>query len=301
MPAAPGGAERSGPPFRFAASFKLVWSGMSFLPDSFMVADVIASPNHGERARGRAPDMIVLHYTGMPDAKDALARLCSPDSKVSAHYFVFEDGRVVQMVPETRRAWHAGESVWLGETDINSCSIGIEIAHPGHDPDYPDFPQAQVAAVASLCRGIIVRRDIPARRVLAHSDVAPGRKRDPGEKFPWAFLHRMGVGHWVPPLPIVEGPDLVKGDRGPVVGTLKSLFAEYGYGVTENDEFDGGMHDVVVAFQRHFRQERVDGVVDSSTLMTLRRLLDALPESMVVQDRPESPVDLTAEQSDPIA
>jgi N-acetylmuramoyl-L-alanine amidase len=256
---------------------------MSFLPDSFMVAEVEPSPNHGERAGGRSPDMILLHYTGMPDAKDALRRLCAPDSQVSAHYFVFEDGRVVQMVPELRRAWHAGESKWAGETDINSCSIGIEIAHPGHEPGYPGFPDRQIAAVASLARGIMIRRGIVPKRVLAHSDVAPTRKKDPGEKFPWARMHRMGVGHWVEPAPISDGPELKHGESGAVVSTVKSLFAEYGYGLSENDMFDDEMRDVVMAFQRHFRPEKVDGVVDPSTLVTLRRLLDALPENIALQ------------------
>jgi N-acetylmuramoyl-L-alanine amidase len=256
---------------------------MSFLPDSFMVADVEPSPNHGERTGGRHPDMIVLHYTGMPDAKDALSRLCTPDSKVSAHYLVFEDGRVVQMVPELRRAWHAGESAWAGETDINSCSIGIEIAHPGHEPDYPDFPDRQIAAVASLCRGIVVRRAIPAWRVLAHSDIAPQRKKDPGEKFPWGAMHRLGIGHWVEPVPLAEGPDLKMGDTGAVVSTMKSLFTEYGYRLSEKDMFDEEMRDTVIAFQRHFRPEKIDGVVDSSTLLTLRRLIEALPENQAAQ------------------
>jgi N-acetylmuramoyl-L-alanine amidase len=256
---------------------------MSFLPDSFMVASVEPSPNHGERAGGKHPDMILLHYTGMPDSKAALARLCSPDSKVSAHYLVFEDGRVVQMVPELRRAWHAGESKWAGETDINSCSIGIEIAHPGHEPNYPPFPDRQIAAVASLCRGIVVRRGIASRRVLAHSDVAPGRKKDPGEKFPWAALHRIGIGHWVEPFPLADGPDLKMGDTGAVVSAMKSLFTEYGYGLSDKDAFDEEMRDVVIAFQRHFRPEKIDGVVDPSTLLTLRRLIEALPENQALQ------------------
>lgn len=256
---------------------------MSFLPDSFMAAATEPSPNHDERAGGRHPDMIVLHYTGMPDAKGALTRLCTPESKVSAHYLVFEDGRVVQMVPELRRAWHAGESSWAGETDINSCSIGIEIAHPGHEPNYPAFPDRQIAAVASLCRGIVVRRGIAARRVLAHSDVAPKRKKDPGEKFPWSALHRLGIGNWVEPVALSDGPDLKQGDTGAMVSTMKSLFTEYGYGLSDKDTFDDEMRDVVTAFQRHFRTEKVDGVVDSSTILTLRRLLDALPENRALQ------------------
>lgn len=276
---------------------------MSFLPDSFMAADVQPSPNHGERAGGRQPDMIVLHYTGMPSAKDALSRLCTAESKVSAHYFVFENGRVVQMVPESLRAWHAGESAWGCETDINSCSIGIEIAHPGHDPEYPPFPERQIAAVASLCRGIVIRRAISPKRVLAHSDVAPTRKKDPGEKFPWQFLHRSGVGHWVEPVPLSEGPDLKMGDNSAVIATVKSLFSEYGYKLNDNDIFDEQMRDVVTAFQRHFRPEKVDGVVDTSTLLTIWRLLDALPENRALMAevpepaKPESapPVEIPAE------
>ena len=139
----------------------------AFPPDSFVVADVVPSPNHDERKQGRAPDMILLHYTGMATGEAALHRLCSPDSKVSAHYVVFEDGRIVQCVPEERRAWHAGVSSWAGETDINSCSIGIEIVNPGHEFGYRDFPLRQIAAVISLCKSIITRRGpIAPDRVL---------------------------------------------------------------------------------------------------------------------------------------
>jgi N-acetylmuramoyl-L-alanine amidase len=126
----------------------------AFVPDSSVVAEVMPSPNHGERSDGRQPDMILLHYTGMADTDAALVRLRARSSNVSAHYFIFEDGRIIQMVPESRRAWHAGKSEWAGETDINSCSIGIEIANPGHDYGYPDFPARQIAAVTALCRSI---------------------------------------------------------------------------------------------------------------------------------------------------
>ena len=143
-------------------------SRSAFPSDSCVVADVLPSPNFGERKDGRRPDMILLHYTGMPDANAALHHLCSTSSQVSAHYFVFEDGRVVQMVPESKRAWHAGASSWAGETDINSCSIGIEIANPGHDYIYRDFPKRQIAAVTALCRGILTRNSVPPARVLAH-------------------------------------------------------------------------------------------------------------------------------------
>ena len=144
-------------------------SGRAFPSESCVVADVMPSPNFGERKDGRRPDMIVLHYTGMLDAAEALERLRTPASQVSAHYFVFEDGRVVQMVQESKRAWHAGVALWAGETDINSCSIGIEIANPGHEFGYRDFPKRQIAAVTALCRGILTRNTIVPARVLGHS------------------------------------------------------------------------------------------------------------------------------------
>jgi len=239
-----------------------------------VVADVVPSPNHGERKDGRRPDMILLHYTGMADANAALALLTGSGSEVSAHYFVFEDGRIIQMVEEGRRAWHAGAAFWAGETDINSCSIGIEIANPGHDFGYPDFPMRQVAAVTALCRSIFTRHTIPPMRVLAHSDVAPARKQDPGEKFPWQTLHDSGVGHWVKPAPLTEEGSLVAlGDRGDTVAALQKSLAEYGYGVSANGIYDSTMSQVVAAFQRHFRPQRVDGIADTSTQKTLRDLL----------------------------
>jgi N-acetylmuramoyl-L-alanine amidase len=245
-----------------------------FAANSSVVAEVRPSPNHDERAGGRNPDMIVLHYTGMQDAIAALDRLCDPLSKVSAHYLVFEDGRVVQLVQESRRAWHAGQSFWAGETDLNSRSIGIEIVNPGHDYDYPDFPKRQIAAVTTLCRGISTRNTILPPHVLAHSDIAPSRKRDPGEKFPWRTLYDSGIGHWVKPAPIAEDNGvLALGDRGDTVTALQETLSQYGYGVTVNGTYDSVTHDVVAAFQRHFRPERVDGVGDQSTRTTLRDLL----------------------------
>jgi N-acetylmuramoyl-L-alanine amidase len=245
-----------------------------FQPESSVVADVVPSPTHDERKDGRAPDMIVLHYTGMPTAQEALERLCNPRSKVSSHYFVFEDGRIVQSVRENRRAWHAGVSLWAGETDINSSSIGVEIANPGHDNGYPDFPTRQIAAVIALCKGIIARRGIARDRVLAHSDVAPSRKQDPGEKFPWALLARSGVGEWVTPSRISDqGPIFKFGDKGDNVRGLQSALADFGYGVPTNGAFDEATRDVVTAFQRHFRPAKVDGIADRSTLRTLHKLL----------------------------
>lgn len=218
--------------------------------------------------------MIVLHYTGMRDGEAALTLLCTPASRVSSHYVVFEDGRIVQCVAEARRAWHAGVSSWQGETDINSLSIGVEIVNPGHGLGYPDFPDAEVAAVIELCRDILARHPIGADRVLAHSDVAPSRKEDPGEKFPWARLHAAGVGHWVEPVAIADGAGLVAGDHGSDVLRLQQALAAYGYGVRASGEFDGATADVVTAFQRHFRPARIDGKADRSTIETLNRLLE---------------------------
>jgi N-acetylmuramoyl-L-alanine amidase len=246
----------------------------AFPPESCVVAEVRPSPNQGERKAGKQPDMILLHYTGMPSADAALEHLCTPGSDVSAHYFVFEDGRIVQLVQESRRAWHAGMAFWAGETDINSCSIGIEIANPGHDHGYPDFPKRQIAAVTALCRSIQTRWSVPPARVLAHSDVAPERKQDPGEKFPWRTLYDSGVGHWVKPASLAEaGPVLVLGERGDAVAALQDSLVQYGYNVSNHGNYDFATHAAVTAFQRHFRPERVDGAGDPSTRTTLRELL----------------------------
>jgi N-acetylmuramoyl-L-alanine amidase len=257
----------------------------TFTPDSSVVSDVVPSPNYGERAGGRAPDMILLHYTGMPDAEGALGRLCTAGTDVSAHYVVLEDGRIVQCVPEAKRAWHAGVSSWFGEEDINSCSIGIEIVNRGHDWGYPDFPRRQIAAVTTLCRGIMLRRNILAHRVLGHSDVAPSRKQDPGEKFPWASLAGSGVGHWVFPAPIVAGDILKTGATGDDVRALQEALRRYGYGLEVSGKYDKPTAEVVTAFQRHFRPAKVDGIADRSTLTTLQALLAALPAETAVAAR----------------
>jgi N-acetylmuramoyl-L-alanine amidase len=217
----------------------------------------------------------------MQTGEAALERLTSPDSKVSAHYVVFEDGRLVQCVPEDKRAWHAGVSYWAGEVDVNSRSIGIEIVNPGHEFGYPDFPRRQIAAVIALCKSIIARRGpISPERILGHSDVAPSRKQDPGEKFPWELLSESGVGHWVRAAPLsVTGPTLAPGETGEQVARLQRMLASYGYGIDETGTYDDKTRDVVTAFQRHFRQARVDGIADASTLLTLRALIDTRPKT----------------------
>ncbi|WP_137931939.1 N-acetylmuramoyl-L-alanine amidase [Mesorhizobium comanense] len=246
-----------------------------FLPDE-PSAEVRVSPNFGPRRDTPKPDMIVLHYTGMATGAGAEAWLCNPASEVSAHYLVHENGHIVQMVRESDRAWHAGKSSWFGRTDINSCSVGIEIVNPGHSLGYPRFPRRQIEAVVGLCSGIAARHTIPARRVLAHSDVAPGRKIDPGEKFPWAMLFDAGVGHLVPAAPIRRGAALRDGDAGAAVEALQSMLALYGYGVEISGIFDPQTRIVVEAFQRHFRPRRVDGIADGSTIRTLQKLLSSV-------------------------
>lgn len=249
----------------------------AFPPDSFIVADVVPSPNVDER-KGGAPDIILLHYTGMQTGDAALERLTSAESKVSSHYVVYEDGRIVQCVPEALRAWHAGVSYWTGETDINSRSIGIEIVNPGHEFGYVDFPLRQIAAVIALCKSILTRYPISPERILAHSDVAPSRKQDPGEKFPWELLHNSGIGHWVRPVAAnMDGVKLHPGARGEAVARLQRMLAAYGYGIEETGLYDDKTRDVVTAFQRHFRPARVDGIADPSTQLTLRALVDTAP------------------------
>jgi N-acetylmuramoyl-L-alanine amidase len=250
---------------------------MTSFEADYKKASLRPSPNHGERTGGRRPDMILLHYTGMPTTDGALDWLCRDESQVSSHYFVRENGDVVQLVPEERRAWHAGKSRWQGESDINSLSIGIEIANAGHPGGLPDYPTEQIRTVIELCRDCGQRWSIVPQRVLGHSDVAPVRKVDPGEKFPWAELHKAGVGHWVAPAPIAGGRFFQRGDSGQPVEALQSMLSLYGYDTEITGEFSDKMVGEVEAFQRHFRPERVDGIADFSTIDTLHRLLAALP------------------------
>lgn len=238
-----------------------------------------SSPNHGERKNGKTPNALILHYTGIATVEAAVALLCDPASEVSAHYVVTPQGEILSLVAEERRAWHAGRGSWAGETDMNDVSIGVEIAHAGHRDGraaYP-YPGAQIEAVVALCKEIAGRWPIPPQRVLAHSDAAPDRKIDPGEFFPWARLAQAGVGHYVAPCPIVEGPRLSRGDEGPQVAALQAALANYGYGALQSGVYDAMTEFVTRAFQRHFRPELVDGVADFSTIATLRKLLAALP------------------------
>ena len=247
-----------------------------FEPDSYMVADVVPSPNFDDRKGGPA-DILLLHYTGMRTGDSALERLTSTESKVSSHYVVFEDGRIVQCVPEDKRAWHAGVSFWAGETDINSRSVGIEIVNPGHEFGYTDFPRRQTAAVITLCKSILKRHPgIVPERVLAHSDIAVRRKVDPGEFFPWDALALEGVGLYVAPAPILGDEALEIGDAGAPIAALQAELRAYGYDIEPTGRYDEATANVVTAFQRHFRPRRIDGRADASTRETLENLLNAL-------------------------
>lgn len=238
--------------------------------------DFVLSPNTGPRRNGARVSLLILHYTGMVSAERARDWLCNPVSHVSCHYLIDESGRITQMVGEEMRAWHAGVSVWQNDPDVNSSSIGIEMHNPGHVLGYADFPEPQMRAVIALCRDILRRHDIAPRSVLAHSDVAPERKIDPGEKFDWRRLDGQGIGHWVDPASLADGDVLQFGDHGEKIADLQRLLANYGYGIDPNGHFDKRTKAVVTAFQRHFRPARVDGIADASTLATLDRLLRAL-------------------------
>jgi len=209
------------------------------------------SPNHDERG-GAGVDMLVLHYTGMKTAQAALDRLCDPAAKVSAHYTLDEDGTVYALVPEARRAWHAGVSFWAGVSNVNARSIGIELVNPGHEFGYRPFPEAQIAALITLCQGILSRHPVPATRVLGHSDVAPTRKEDPGELFPWKRLAEEGIGLW---------PEWIESGLDP------DALTRFGY------DPEAPQNKVIIAFQRHFRPQKLGGEWDGECAGLLAWLL----------------------------
>ncbi len=254
---------------------------LSFEPDSRLVADLVASPNRGSRNRGLRPSLLILHYTGMASAAKAIDWLARPESKVSCHYVIDVDGRITQMVREIDRAWHAGVSYWAGECDINSASIGIEIQNPGHADGYHAFPRSQMRAVRDLAGDIAGRHTIAPEHILAHSDVAPLRKIDPGEKFDWRWLAHEGVGHWVPPVPVRAADAALEGATAS--NAARAMLTAYGYGVGIAGASGPEFATVIAAFQRHFRPARVDGVLDHSTLATLEHLLNALARGVVLQ------------------
>ncbi|MGH7049846.1 MAG: N-acetylmuramoyl-L-alanine amidase [Acetobacteraceae bacterium] len=229
-----------------------------------------ASPNHDARPPATPIDTLVLHYTGMPSAAAALERLSSPAARVSAHYLLEEDGSLFQLVPEARRAWHAGASFWRGATDINSRSIGIEIVNPGHEWGYRPFPPAQMRALLALCHDLLGRHPIVHENVVAHSDIAPERKQDPGELFHFSFLAKNGIGLFP------EGvPDLGTGDIAADPAARAAMRADLtaiGYDLRPSGALDRQLVLVLTAFQRHWRPEAITGVADRGTRARLAAL-----------------------------
>jgi N-acetylmuramoyl-L-alanine amidase len=234
--------------------------------------NVIEAPSPNFDPRTTPPDTIVLHYTGMPTGEEAVERLRDPAAKVSAHYVVEEDGRIFRLVPEERRAWHAGVSFWKGVRDINTASVGIEIVNPGHEFGYRPFPDAQIASVIELVGDIRTRWTVDDDRIVGHSDVAPDRKDDPGELFPWKRLAEAGHGLWVEP-PAAPGAPLSEGEESTGVFALQAGFTRLGYDCAPSGKFDAHTKAVVTAFQRHWRQEKVDGIADGETRARLIGLL----------------------------
>lgn len=244
------------------------------------------SPNFNDR---KYPiDLLVLHYTGMETGQDALERMCDPAAEVSAHYMIWEDGRIVQLVGEDKRAWHAGVSSWQADEDLNSRSIGIEIVNGGHDWPLddgvlPPYPDAQLEALIELSAGILKRWNIPLNRIVGHSDIAPARKADPGEHFPWDRLARAGIGPWplsisdrpadlVPTEAVLEdqplliGHGLSSGDRSESVERLQAMLREIGYGLEQTGLYDEATDAAVRAFQQRWVQDQVTGQADLRTL-----------------------------------
>jgi N-acetylmuramoyl-L-alanine amidase len=237
---------------------------------------IVEAPSPNFDARRAPPDMVVLHYTGMKSADDAVARLRDPEARVSAHYVVDEDGSILRLVAEERRAWHAGKGVWQGETDCNAASIGVEIVNPGHEWGYRDFPDVQIAAVIALLDDVRARWAIADARIIGHSDLAPDRKQDPGERFPWKRLAEARHGLWFEPAMervAALGVPLSPGDEGIGVTVLSAGLHRLGYGVTPRTAYDDALRLTVEAFQRHWRPAAVDGVADGETRARLVGLL----------------------------
>tara|TARA_B100000989_G_scaffold235314_1_gene182160 strand:+ start:388 stop:1110 length:723 start_codon:yes stop_codon:yes gene_type:complete len=239
--------------------------------------DIIRTPSPNFDSReGQSIDMLVLHYTGMQSGEAALQRLCEAEASVSAHWLVEEDGRIFQLVDEEQRAWHAGVSAWRGHTNVNARSVGIEIVNPGHEFGYRAFPPVQTDAVLKLAQAIVARHAIAPRNVVGHSDVAPTRKQDPGELFPWAAFAKQGVGLW----PTELLPPHAAETEGAQVAELQADLGKLGYGLPVSGEWDALTRDVIAAFQRHWRPEHVDGEWDAVCSQRLASLLHQLSDEV---------------------
>ena len=217
----------------------------------------IPSPNYNERRNNAVIDMLVIHYTGMPTANDALVRMCSKEAEVSSHYMIDENGRIIQLVDEKNRAWHAGIAFWKGITDINSASIGIELVNKGHEFGYHPFSNQQMESLIKLCQDILTRHQIPKYNIVGHSDVAPSRKTDPGELFNWQLLAQNGIGLWT---------DNIKTDKTITIDDASSLLSHIGYETSNLD-------DAVTAFKRHFMPwKTIDATIDDETICRIHQI-----------------------------
>ncbi len=235
--------------------------------------NITQSPSPNFDARTLPVTMLVLHYTGMESGAAALARMCDEQAKVSAHYMVAEDGEVFQLVDEESRAWHAGLSNWGGEVNINSASIGIEIVNGGHDFGLPDFPKTQIKAVVGLCQDIIKRRSIEPPNIIAHSDIAPARKQDPGEKFPWESIAAQGVGYWPASADIQDQRILfTKNDEHAHIKIIQSALSYIGYGLDNSGVIDVPTIKVIEALQRRYRPKKIDGNLDVHMMEIITKL-----------------------------
>jgi len=235
------------------------------------------SPNFNARDGGNAPNMLLLHYTGMQSAKAALERLCDPKSELSAHYVIEKSGKTHHLVPDDKRAWHAGKSYWSGEIDINSASIGIEIVNPGHEFGYQEFPDKQINATIALCQKLMEHYSISPARVVGHSDVAITRKIDPGHLFPWERLARDGVGLWPSPVEMdyQAAEDLILN-----TDALHELFAGFGYDPSAD------LNETIQAFHRHYAPENFqshEGTPDQPDIATAAKLLSLIRQSHEIE------------------
>jgi len=228
------------------------------------------SPNFENRPPGVSVNLLLFHYTGMKSASEAIARLCNPNSKVSAHYLIDEGGNIFSLVEENKRAWHAGVASWNDDVDINNISVGVEIANPGHEFGYSRYPERQMVAVETLSIDIIKRHSIRAARVLAHSDVSPSRKCDPGELFDWERLAAAGIGIWPKMLPV--SVDFEIGSIRQCQKQLKMI----GYSLKVTGVLDECTRDTILAFQRHWLPNRLTGKFDVETVWRMKSLLRAL-------------------------
>lgn len=233
------------------------------------------SPNYEARPVSTVIDTIIIHYTGMRSADDALQRLCDPVAKVSAHYVIDEEGCVYQLVEDSQRAWHAGLSYWRGKEQLNDMSIGIELVNPGHEFGYRPFPNAQIKSLIALCTQLIARHPIKQHHIIGHSDIAPKRKEDPGEFFNWQHLaeHGIGIWHGISLPPQKPKPLIQKGDSNERVSTMQTQLAKYGYQIPQHGIFDDDTAATVIAFKRRFYPSNLEASWDSVAENMLQNLL----------------------------